>query len=471
MFEQQCIFHLVDGLHEGLSHFSGLSRVALVYAAGPWDEFRVYDPQNLLEGHEPRLREYFVDTPEWRGFEPMNLDSRPLWQDENEGLQLSGLLSEGAWSPSVYYQRWFTEHHQDMCSAGPTLKWLEYACWVLSRTFSVENVLDLDVAGQGLQERSLHAVRDYIVDERGDSMGMDTHLRVYPVLDAVLGVSKTLEEGARAQGKLAFVEPAFLDQLTYLARFPKMEQPSLGAYKHVRKLLQAVENTDRFLVSEGRHIVGIAVGAAPRSSVTAEFLGRYGYLRLDNDLVCSFRDGGYHSSTGRANLVQLEEIFLEHMEDKLQASDLYRAVAALTHHAQNMGHGCTLVVDYKGQGLSLAGQHLEEPLDLRYKSRIELAQSLSCMDGALHIGADLELLGFGCLLDGSSVPGEDRARGARYNSALRYSAKQRGVAVVVVSSDRPVSIFQDGVELTAKCFWKQLMVCAQTPPTLREWVR
>lgn len=38
-------------------------------------------------------------------------------------------------------------------------------------------------------------------------LGWDTQLRVYPVLDAVLGISKTLEEGAWPRGEMIFVEP------------------------------------------------------------------------------------------------------------------------------------------------------------------------------------------------------------------------------------------------------------------------
>ena len=46
-----CLFHIIDGLRQGLSHFSGPSRAALMYAEMADDPIRVYDPQDLLRGH------------------------------------------------------------------------------------------------------------------------------------------------------------------------------------------------------------------------------------------------------------------------------------------------------------------------------------------------------------------------------------------------------------------------------------
>ncbi len=58
-------------------------------------------------------------------------------------------------------------------------------------------------------------------------------------------------------GELVFVEPSLLDEVHFIARFPGMEQPLLKNFKHVRKLLQAVEQSSRRLVSDGHSILGI----------------------------------------------------------------------------------------------------------------------------------------------------------------------------------------------------------------------
>jgi len=62
----QCISDTINGLREGLCLFSGLIRVALIYALAPDDSMRVFDPQNLLEGHEPKFKELYMDSDKWR---------------------------------------------------------------------------------------------------------------------------------------------------------------------------------------------------------------------------------------------------------------------------------------------------------------------------------------------------------------------------------------------------------------------
>jgi hypothetical protein len=61
-----CIFHALDGLRDGLCHYSGPSRAALLFAIGPQDPILIYDPQNLLRGHEPKFKELYLDSDAWR---------------------------------------------------------------------------------------------------------------------------------------------------------------------------------------------------------------------------------------------------------------------------------------------------------------------------------------------------------------------------------------------------------------------
>jgi hypothetical protein len=169
-------------------------------------------------------------------------------------------------------------------------------------------------------------------------------------------------------------------------------------------------------------------------------------------------------------LVQLEEALLESDLDPSEGNSLFRLVASLVHNAQHERFGCSLIVDLNRESLQISGQKLARDLDLQQPQFLELAQSLSKVDGALHIGRDLHLHGFACLMDGRSIAGEDRARGARYNSALRFTAERPNLIVVVVSADRPVSVIQDGVELSAQCQWKPLTGCLFVPLTLETWV-
>jgi hypothetical protein len=308
------------------------------------------------------------------------------------------------------------------------------------------------------------------VDERNFTLGPDTQLRIYPTLEAVLGISKTREEGACSCGQLAFVESSFLQQMEMLAEFPVLNRPEIRNYKHVSKLLQSVEDSERRLISDGKYVMGISRDSLPRASLCAEFDLGDGFLRLDGETVCSFHDGNFSSNTGRAKLVQLEEAFLEAALDDRTRTELFRVVSGIVHFAQKNRFGCTLVVDLNSEPVSIAGQDLEAPLDLNGPDVLRLIDSLARVDGALHLGKDLKLHAFACLLDGRRVSGEDRSRGARFNSALRFTAENENIIVVVVSSDRPVSIIQNGVELTGACEWTPVSHC-MIPPLLRDWIK
>jgi len=462
---------VLEGLRLGLCEFSGPSRVALVYAEKSGDPLRVVDPQNLLRGHEPRLREYFQDSDEWQAGLPRPEQVTYFDQHHARRLGLTGLVSLGGRSLGVAYQMWFTEHHPDLCSPGPTRRWLELALRQLATGMRGEDILSLDTAAITMQEMASHAVHDFIVDERARAMGPDTRLRVYNILSAIIQISKTPEEGAWARGHLAFVEPSRLSRLHYLARLPKTERPRLDNGKHVRKMLQAVERTQRLLVSDGEHIIGMAQGELPAGSLCALFNGRHGMLFLDGEPVCSFSDGSFQSSNRRPNLVTLEEALLEWPLDNDQRSVLFSSVSRLVAIAGEQKYGCALIIDPYTPLLSLSGHALETPMPLEGAECLALAAGLAKVDGALHLSAARnQLCSFACLMDGPSFPGEDRSRGARYNSSLRFTHSHPELIVVVVSSDRPVSVVQKGVDLSKPPVWPPVPSMLRIPPVLEEWL-
>ncbi|NCD24666.1 MAG: DNA-binding protein [Deltaproteobacteria bacterium] len=468
LFLIKCIYHIHDGLCNGLTKFSGPSRAALVYCVSDTTPLRVHDPQDLLRGHEPRLQELYLRDQRWRHCTGMELREDVV---RCGNLELSGLISFGGRSTNLAYQMWFTEQHRDMCSTGPTERWLEHACRLMSQDMGTASPLDLGTSSYVLQDFATHAVRDHIIDVRNLSVGLDTQLRIYPILEAIQGISKTQEEGCWPWGDLIFVEPAHARLVHYLATFGAFERPAMKDIKHIRKLLQAVEANRHKLVSDGHQIIGIGTGRMPDFSVVAEFRGRHGFIQVQDEAVCSFADGGFHSSNRKPNLVQLEEILLELKIDSNRIYAIMKVVTALVSSAQERKHGCALVLDHGCPLASISGQHLNDPLDLRRLVDLDLAKSLAKVDGALHIDMMyLKLHAFAALLDGRAVAGENRARGARFNSALRFTADHDQVILVVVSADRPISIIQHGTELTAHCEWTPKYRCLTVPPTLEDWL-
>jgi hypothetical protein len=470
-FTCHCFGDTLDGLRDGLSHFSGPSRAAIVFALGADEAMFIFDPQNLLSGHEPRLKELYIENQEWRNHRPIHRDSLKYSHIKPEkNLQMTGLISYGGRSGSVYYQMWFTEHHPDMCSTGPTERWLEHAAWRFSHDMASESIFYTGISGGFLREYATHAVRDDVVDRMNVLLGWDTRLRIYPILDAILELSRTREEGAWPRGELVFVEPQTVARIPFLAQFSPSEQPTMENIKHVRKLLAAVEQSTRKLISDGRCVVGITADSLPDFSITADFRGGHGFLKVVDDTVCSFADGTYQSTTRRANLVHLEEALLESDIDPETGNTVFKTIVSLVHQAEDQKHGATLVLDLNTTPVAISGQRFDRPLDLREPAVLALAKSLLQVDGALHIGADIHLHGFACLLDGRAIKVENRARGARYNSALRFTAEHANIIIVVVSSDRPVSIIQSGVEISAACQWKPISCRIVQPIPLDQWV-
>ncbi len=472
LFISRCVRDTLGGLREGLSLFSRTSRAALIFSITKNDPLSICDPQNLLQGYEPKLKALYLEDSAWRKHPSPAIEPKQSFSHiiPHPNLMLDGLISNGGSSCPVYYQMWFTEHHPNICSIKPIECWLEHAVLRFSHDVANGSTLYTGISGNFLQEYATHAVRDCIIDKMELILGLDSHLRIYPILDAIIGISKTNEEGARPYGSLTFIEPTLLNSVTFLAKFLSCERPSLGNFKHVRKLLQAVEHSRRNLVSDGVNIVGITAEKPSHFHITADFHGKSGYLSVNNDPVCSFQDGCYSADTHRAKLFEVEEALLDFDCKPTLRNDIFKIIAALVHNAEDKEFGCTFVMDLAAHPTEISGQNINPPIDLRDMDNLELAAALAKVDGALVIRDDLHLHAFACLLDGKRVNNEDRARGARYNSALRFTAHNPETIVVVVSSDKPVSVFQQGREINNLYTGTESARCYLFPIPLEKWL-
>lgn len=470
-FTQRLVREILTGLREGLCRFSGRSRVAVIYQLQPDEELFVCDPNGLLRGHETRIATTFFDSTNHRDLRANHQDELPYHSiDRITSLRLDGIISSGGSSGPVFYQMWFTDHHPALLSKYPTERWLDHTVFRFSHDVANKRELYTGISGSYLREYAARAVEDQIRLEQSRLRRYLSCLEIYPILEAILGISRTREEKRAARGELAFVDAGLLDNLDFLARFDLQEPPLLENYKHVRKLLQAVQTFHNRLISDGRYILGIARGTIDVFHLSADFRGAFGFLKLNNQKICSFADGSYSSDGHQAKLFEVEEILLDYDLDSAIRSSLFHIVADLVHFAETGTFGCCLVLDLNKELLSIAGQDLEQPLFLERSNMLDLAGNLARVDGALQIGLDRNLHRFACLLDGESIAGENRARGARYNSALRFTAHHRNTICVVVSSDRPVSVITNGIEYSAACALRQTFQNSVLPVPLEKWL-
>jgi hypothetical protein len=470
-FIKTCVRDTIEGLRAGISYFSGPSSAAVIFSLRSKGPLSIFDPYNLLGDHALILRTIYLENNDWTRRVGTYSDTSNYSHIEYlDNLQLDGVISCGGKSATVAYQMWFTEHHPDLFTVGPTERWLEHAVLRFSHDIANDKELYTGISGSFLREYAMHAIHDHIIKETEIRIGSDAKLQIYPILDAILSISKTREEGAWPSGELVFVEPRLLHSIEFLARFKINEQPQLDHFKHVRKLLQAVSQSDRKLISDGQSILGISSGPLPDFCLIADFHGRIGFLKINQDGVCSFADGRYSSTTHQAKLFEVEEALIDYKLDASTRAQLFQIISTLVHNAENKKHGCTLVLDLNPIPVRISGQPLDRPMDLGQPRLLELACALSKVDGALHIGADCKLYGFACLLDGHTIHGEDRARGARYNSALRFSTEHSDTLLIVVSADRPVSVIQYGMEFRNQSTWRSPTFSTPEPMEFQEWL-
>lgn len=473
-FVQRCISDTTEGLRKGLNHFSGKSGAAVIYAIEKDDPLQIYDPEGLLKGHQPRIEDYFFEDDEWRSYagQVKSEDQYNNLHFDRE-FRLDGLFACGGSSPTVFYQMWFTNRPPDICSPLPFVSWLTYAAIRFSHDVANAEHLYTGVSGQFLKEYSTYAIHDSITAQLGktatdqNSFTLDLH----SILDTILGISRTHEEGHLPYGELVFTHCRKIPDNSFCTKFDPEELPQITSFKHVRKLLQAAEKNEYRLIANGHSIIGISNHKIPEPYIEVDYQGKTGFLYYNNNLLCSFADGKFFSTTHQAKLVELEEILLDSNLDETTSDHIFSSVSNLVHSAQRNNYGCAIIVDLSDQPLTISGQSLETPLDLSLPGHIALTKNLSKVDGAIHISKEHKLLGFACLLDGLTIIGEDRSRGARYNSALRFSSVYQDAVILVVSSDRrPVATIYRGMELTSVCNLPLVNKDIFQVKSLQEWL-
>jgi len=471
-FIEKLVGEILTGVRDGLSKFSGPSSVAVIYQLTSDDQLYICDPRSLLRGHESKIAStYFEKTRAPFIVDDQLVDKHFSQINPVENLKLDGLISCGGHSAPVFYQMWFTEHHPELLATSPTERWLEHAVLRFSHDAANSQDLYTGISGRFLREYGTHAVHDQIRREQVKFARGRSNIDIYPILNAVLGISKTREERQSPHGELVFIDPVNIGSVDFLALFRHTEQPLLDNFKHVRKLLLSVQNFHYKLVSDGVHILGVARGRIECFNISADFRGLFGFLRLNDQNICSFADGAYSSKAHQAKLFEVEEILLDYQIDSPIRNSLFHIVSSIVHYAETEYFGCAIVVDLNNPLTSIAGQNLEQPLDLERSNMLDLACDLARVDGALQIGKDRQLHRFACLLDGPSIAGEDRSRGARYNSALRFTAQHHHTILVVVSSDRPVSVIHQGIEHRGSCALYLTDSDVIGPQLLEQWLK
>lgn len=259
-------------------------------------------------------------------------------------------------------------------------------------------------------------------------------------MSAMDAVAAQPYEGRTALGSLFLAKPEH-PALSYDLRF----QPPLQARKSrvFRKTLE-MSSVAVALISDGSEIVGLGrlmdsydpdtetvydVTVVARGAWELSHHG-VGLMRVEN---------------GRAQLPQeriSREVFIDTASrvfgDEAHADKLWSQVEG----AADQQHGTMLVVhrEADAEAVRLGAQAtLIDPTELSG----EALASVTSIDGAILLRPDATCVAVGVILDGIASPTVgDSARGARYNSGMRYqaAATTQGCLVVIVSEDGMINL-------------------------------
>lgn len=454
-FKNLAVFVVSEALRHAITEASDPSRVAALVAAGnDAAELYIYDEHGLLNKHTNVLKRYFLESDAWRGGKTAQAPK----------LEISSLITAAALMfpisiPEItfLYVRFFSENHKPHSNPGPAHLLLQHASQRLieqlerlskgGRLESAMLRIDIENYSQSAIVGHIYNKQRSLVANKSEtkSIRIVESVNIRNVIDCIIGVSLSVEEGRPPKGVIGFVGALSIEASLLTAAFSADDGIPIKNYKHVRKILQTVEGTDQILVANDKTILGICSRKSlPGSTIFAEFRGRKGEIIIDGEFVASFSNGKLDFRRLTPNWHALRSAIKKWSINSAVHPKLANFVSNIAINAILSQNGCTIVLDPNGPALTISSQRLVNPLDLSKTLNRNITAAMAHVDGAIHINPQAQLLAFGCLLDGKTSIDEERARGARYNSALRFAQEHPECIVVVVSVDGHITLFIDG---------------------------
>ena len=233
-------------------------------------------------------------------------------------------------------------------------------------------------------------------------------------------------ERAGAKGRLTVTRHENLAQwLTVTFKEPV----SLGASRTLRKLLQLSDGKMSVLADQNS-AYGLGPSKKGPDIIEISITGHAKWEASVNDE--KFVSVSYGEATLPKQPIEFQtlEDVAERTVGSINTSGIWKIIQA----AQASGHGATIVVSKNAaaEATRLRGEGM--PIEPNYLEPEEVVQ-LASVDGAVIIDTNGQCHAFGVILDGTANEGGDRARGARFNSSVRYQSGETVASMIVVISD------------------------------------
>jgi hypothetical protein len=268
--------------------------------------------------------------------------------------------------------------------------------------------------------------------------GADLHLR--GLFQACNTLASLNYEGQGTVGRIILSRPGYPGLQHRVSLTNPIRLHDLPA---VRKLL-VTSGSGMALLSDGAVVFGLG-GLDMNRSLTGESMFHIAFLKASTWELSRGLRPLMRVTYGRPRMPRLsisEARFRFYMTRTfgLVPMEDFERVWALALAASEQRHGTILVISTgaEEEARRLAQQGLSvSPVKLDRDSLL----AVSSIDGAVLIGPDTTCHAIGVILDGRAQGTGDPARGARYNSALRYVlSSEKPCLAVVVSEDGRVDI-------------------------------
>jgi DisA bacterial checkpoint controller nucleotide-binding. len=324
--------------------------------------------------------------------------------------------------------------------------------WLAAAADGGQWITNVALSAKGLEHQASEAISDVVIKCRANHLGgfSGTEFSSAYFVEELTRVSRAVEEGKGATGTIAFVatdgpkkrevndtsETQISEEMDKLAEFDKSIR--LNDHKHIVKSLQLVKSESAgCLWGDQDGLYGI-IQQPPIDSLVARFSRGIADLSYAGTKICRIVGGeaSYILKEPRDLLAPL----LGCGEDCLDT------VSSIIESCRSQRHGATLVLVPEVPKFAMTGHKLKLPI----KKPRNLMGLMSSVDGAILLDSESNLHGYGFILDGDADPDSERlSRGARFNSALRFSRRIPEGFVLVISEDGPLTLFRYGSLLYA----------------------
>ncbi|MCT4593646.1 MAG: tetratricopeptide repeat protein [Anaeromicrobium sp.] len=319
-----------------------------------------------------------------------------------------------------------------------------------------------------------------------DVMKESNEHQINSLFDEINHISTLTYEGSTVSSKLIIMHKDLIDKnINY---YIELKEPiNFNEHRKIRKLLET-SGKGLYLIGDSEKIYGLGtinkldklgdITKSKKNILIIDFIGKFEYRististhskvvkESENEEVIKWSLKEKNLVTikyGRPNLkedrysedvltTKLESIFCDSLKDNKSGLELIKKVIS---YGKNQKHGTMIVItspeiakeemknlktqsiNIKEKRFSINDSHLERLID-----------RITNIDGAIYMDTDGYCHAIGVILDGIGKEGYgDTSRGARYNSAIRYSLKEDvkdKCLIVVISEDGMVNIIHKG---------------------------